>query len=188
MGLAAAEAAVAVEIAESVRRSLMEDESRRGRIINDNSNARAQPGGDIDGVERVNRTRWDFPEEFAWYTEIAEAVARSMAEETQLMHGSNAESRHGDRGELGVDPDVLAALDEAVLHIHEANIFGRRAPMGALRAPMARQEAQGCHRSADDPHDFGNFNLADFNVSDVVGIAHAVLRSLDEEAAARTRP
>jgi hypothetical protein len=160
----------------------MEDENRRpaSRSVNADAAIVGQRARDVaheGAVEQPRRSGWDFPDEFVW-TEIAEAVARSMAEDTQFPQAPSFDlglSDGSDRFEAGVDPAALAGLDEAVGRIHDANMSGRDLALRARRLPLDQQQPRGCRRTS-------TLNVGDFNVSDVVGIAHAVLRSLDEDA------
>lgn len=153
-GLATTEAALAVEIAESVRRSLAEEETRRGvtpRRGNTMEGAwrgagyGGRPGGLAGAAGSLrgaslgsqasatlfqtrpvargrgrHRSSWDFPREFRWYTEIAEAVAHSLAEEVRgplwdPRQPSEASPNVPSDAASGVDPNALANLQESVL-------------------------------------------------------------------------
>mmetsp|Transcript_16019 Transcript_16019/g.29090 ORF Transcript_16019/g.29090 Transcript_16019/m.29090 type:complete len:399 (-) Transcript_16019:111-1307(-) len=250
-GLAATEAAVAVEIAESVRRSLAAEEENRWVTpaapvhadISDNEDS-ADPAivGEAAGPSRIARTgltnavggsrrpgesvmamepapsslsrrrsmrgvnRWDFPREFRWYAEIAEAVARSLADEAQYLQQGADASDAGSENTFSVeealsvvsdvvDPRALAGVEEAVLLLHDAQILRARhrssaamtaamsaLPLGSELTPTLRRHVQSCQRRAEEHRTAGGMNIADFNVADVVGIARAVLRSLDEDS------
>lgn len=237
LGLAATEAAVAVEIAESVRRSLAAEEEARWVAPAAPVHVEAGASNDIDldvlnadvdvGPSRsqvagmavpamaptLSRARnvpvpmravnrWDFPGEFRWYAEIAEAVARSLAEDAQyLQQGAEGNDAGVDDGMSVeealsavsdvVDPRALAGVEEAVLLLQDANILRARhrssAAMTAAMSALPLGSAAGlcpfsCQRRAEEHRSRAGLNIADFNVADVVGIARAVLRSLNEDS------
>lgn len=167
---ALAEAAVATEIAESV---LAEHDASRSLL--------------------------DCPDDVRWYAEIAEAVARSLAEDAQ-HHAAGPTSSEGHHapalpafggtaaaaataGDVGPDPEALAGLEEAVVRIQNDSAL-----LGNTSLDGSRRQLQSCRRRLEDqprPNGAGSSTagvIADLNVVDVVGIAHAVLRSLDEDA------
>jgi hypothetical protein len=193
--------AVAVEIAESVRRSLMEDDTRWAPF-------HLGTGGPVlreiepmifpsshRGLFQASRFSHDFTDEHAWYAEIAEAVVGSLAEEAHHLQGSVVEPSHENAEPVeqlvnfGVDPDALAGLAETVLHFQDAAMLDHYTGMlrqePALHAQDSPDQSQphGCLREAEPP--LGSLHLAGFSVSDsdIAGIAHAVLRSLDEDTA-----
>lgn len=226
MGPATTEAAVAVEIAESVRLALSEDEGRRasGRrsheanssldvaatgsgadqrhedsqdsafwrwpatetVMEDDSHRlpvllSAEPAtgqlrsgsrSGIAGRGHGSNISWNFPDELAWYGEIAEEVAVSMASEAQHTQGPVA-----DAVELEVDADALAGLRETVLHIHDTSMLTTR-PVRRL----AERPPQGCRSVSESSRHSVNLGM-NFSDRDIVSIARAVLRSLDEDSA-----
>jgi len=220
LSVATTEAAVAVEIAESVRLALSEDESRRASARRSPEAAATRSGIDQrnedardvfflgsaalaavmeDETHRVpgllsaesataqrrsgfrsgitdrghaNRTSWNISDELAWYGEIAEEVAVSMASEGQLAQGPVA-----DAAELEVDPDALAGLRETVLHIHDTNMLTMRPGR-----PLQQRPPQGCRSVSESSRYSGNLGI-NFSDRDIVSIARAVLRSLDEDSA-----
>lgn len=145
-GLAATEAAVAVEIAESVRRSLA-DEHNEESVAADVSGSAVSTGADDVAAAAMLRARvgriashggsGDFPGDLRWYTEIVEAVARSLSEEAAQRPGSltrNNASTTSDGVSMfpqlsesslahdsGVDPGALAGLEEAVGRLHDVS-------------------------------------------------------------------
>jgi len=193
--------AVAVEIAESVRRSLMEDDTRwapfhlgTGVPVLREIEPMIFPSSHRS-LFQASRFSHDFTDEHAWYAEIAEAVVGSLAEEAQHLQGPVAEQSR-DIAEpvdqlvnVGVDPDALAGLAETVLHFQDTAMLDHYSsmlnPEPVLRAQDTPEHTQphGCLRAADPP--LGSLHLAGFSVSDsdIAGIAHAVLRSLDEDTA-----
>lgn len=228
-GLAATEAAVAVEIAESVRRSLAAEEENRwvtttapdhaDTSLDEDTVANAvassrRPHESVMAMEPALSSRrrmrgvnrWDFPGEFRWYAEIAEAVARSLADEAQYLQqgaetpDAGSETTFSVEEALSVvsdvvDPRALAGVEEAVLLLHDAQILRARhrssaavtaamsaLPLGSELTPTLRRHVQSCQRRAEEHRTAGGMSIADFNVADVVGIARAVLRSLDEDS------
>lgn len=158
-GLMATEAAVAVEIAESVRRSLADEHEE----LADSALSVAAAAALRARAGRLasNGGAWDFPGDFRWYSEIVEAVARSLAEEAQRpgisaminAPGSGAHSdaapprrlltpwlperRDGDgfAHDFSVDPGALAGLEEAVGRLHDVS-YGSSSGRSALQRRM----------------------------------------------------
>jgi len=207
MGPATTEAAVAVEIAESVRLALSEDESRRvlaagnpedfrdgvpmglaptDAVVEDEPrrlpvllSTESATGHRLTGLRsgiadrgHANRTSWNYSDELAWYGEIAEEVAVSLADEAQHLQGPVDEAV-----EFEVDPDALAGLRETVLHIHDTNMFTMRP---TRRIP--ERHLQGCRSVSETSRNSGNLGI-NFSDRDIVSIARAVLRSLDDDSA-----
>jgi hypothetical protein len=157
------DASIAVEVAESVRRSLMEDELGMATAP---PLRRLQRPAIPEGRERSRS-------EVAWYSEIAEAVARTLADEMQYLQGTLPE----DQSDPAVDPHALAGLDQTVLNINDANLLNMPTSPSQLQQRACNRGA-GVYRAG-----VNNFRLTEHSVSesDIIGIARAVLMSLDEE-------
>lgn len=164
-GLAVPEAAVAVEVAESVRRSLIDEETRMSFLSSE-----ASPSEVESRYSGQNLMRG--ADQFAWDAEIVEAVAGTLARETR--HLRNLASAR-DANVQGHEDGSVDSPDSNALHTASG------LPMQHF-PEIAEQECMDTFDVPNSSRASPGFNISE---SDIASIACAVLRSLDEDAVNR---